>query len=98
VDNSALGLSDSHVRSVLSRISSTNVSETRWLQGSLPVWWSVPAFRASSASTSDLQSVTVPVDYVLQHWYLLRSTADSLAGGIRTHVFFWHFDSWQAVS
>jgi len=30
-------LSDGHVRSALSRISNTNISETQWLQASLPI-------------------------------------------------------------
>ena len=71
VDNPALELFDGHLRSALSRISNTNISDTQWLQASLPIKHgglgirqvrslALPAFFASAASTSDLQS---PVSY-----------------------------------
>ena len=67
VDNPALELFDGHLRSALSRISNTNISDTQWLQASLPIKngglrirqvrsLALPAFLASAASTSDLQS------------------------------------------
>ena len=60
-------LFDGHLRSALSRISNTNISDTQWLQASLPIKHgglgirqvrslALPAFLASAASTSDLQS------------------------------------------
>ena len=67
VDNPALELFDGHLRSALSRISNTSISDTQWLQASLPIRYgglgirqvrslALPAFLASAASTSDLQS------------------------------------------
>ena len=62
MDNPALDLFDGHLRSALSRI-----TNTQWLQASLPIKHgglgirqvrslALPAFLASAASTSDLQS------------------------------------------
>ena len=67
VDNPALDLFDGCLRSALSRISNTNISDTQWLQASLPIKHgglgvrqvrslALPAFLASAASTLDLQS------------------------------------------
>ena len=67
VDNPALDLFDEHLRSALSRITNTRLSDTQWLQASLPIKHgglgicqvrslALPAFLASAASTSDLQS------------------------------------------
>ena len=67
VDNPALDLFDGHLRSALSRITYTSLSNTQWLQASLPIKHgglgisqvrslALPAFLASAASTSDLQS------------------------------------------
>ena len=67
VDNPALDLFDGHLRSALSRVTNTSLSDTQWLQASLPIkhgglcirqvcLLSLPAFLASAASTSDLQS------------------------------------------
>jgi len=67
VDNPALDLFDGHLRSALSRITNTRLSDTQWLQASLPIKHGglgirqvrslvLPAFLASAASTCDLQS------------------------------------------
>jgi len=70
VDNPALGaldLFDGHLRLLLSRITNTSLSDTQWLQASLPIKHgglgirqvcslALPAFLAPAASTLDLQS------------------------------------------
>jgi len=67
VDNPTLDLFDGHLRSALRRITNTSLSDTQWLQASLPIKHgglgmcqvcslALPAFLASAASTSDLQS------------------------------------------
>ena len=67
MDNPALDLFDGHLRSALSPITNTSLSDTQWLQASLPIKHgglgirqvrslALPAFLASAASTSDLQS------------------------------------------
>jgi len=67
VDNPALDSFDSFLRSALSHIANSDISDTQWLQASLPVKdgglgirqvrsLALPAFLASAASTSDLQS------------------------------------------
>ena len=67
VDNPALDLFDGHLRSVLSRITNTNLSDTKWLRASLSIKHggleirqvrslALPAFLASAASSSDIQS------------------------------------------
>ena len=70
VDNPALGaldLFDGHLRLLLSRITNTSLSDTQWLQASLPMKHgglgirqvcslALPAFLAPAASTLDLQS------------------------------------------
>jgi len=37
VDNPALDLFDRHLRSALSRLTNTSLSDTQWLQASLPI-------------------------------------------------------------
>ena len=37
MDNPALELFDGHLRSALSRISNTNISDTQWLQAGLQI-------------------------------------------------------------
>jgi len=67
VDNAALDLFDGHLRLALSRITNISLSDTQWLQASLPIKHgglgirqvrslALPAFLPSAASTSDLQS------------------------------------------
>jgi len=67
VDNPALELFDGHLRSALSHITNTSLSDIQWLQASLPIKHgglgirqvhslALPTFLASAASTSDLQS------------------------------------------
>ena len=67
VDNPALEQFDEHLRSALSRITNTSLSDIQWLQASLSIkhgglgirqvrLLALPAFLASAASTSDLQS------------------------------------------
>ena len=67
MDNPALDLFDGHLRSALSRITNTSFSDTQWLQASLPIKHgglgirqvrslALPAFLASAASSSDIQS------------------------------------------
>jgi len=62
-----MDLFDGYLRSAFSRISNTNISDTQWLQASLPIKHgglgvrqvhslARPAFLASAASTLDLQS------------------------------------------
>jgi len=67
VDNPALDLFDGHLRSALSRITNTSLSDKKWLHASLPTKHgglgirqvcslALPAFMASAASTLDIQS------------------------------------------
>ena len=67
VDNPAFDLFDGHLRSALSRITNTSLSDKKWLHASLPIKHgglgirqvrslALPAFMASAASTSDIQS------------------------------------------
>ena len=67
VDNPAVDSFDSLLRSALSHIANSDISDNQWLQASLPVKdgglgirqvcsLALPAFLASAASTSDLQS------------------------------------------
>ena len=67
MDNPTLDLFDGHLRSALSRITNTSLSDTQWLQASLSIKHggleirqlrslALPAFFASAASSSDLQS------------------------------------------
>ena len=68
VDNPSLDVFDSHLRSALSRIANVDISDTEWTQASLPIRYgglgirkvrslALPAYLASAASTSDLQSL-----------------------------------------
>jgi len=67
VDNPALDLFDGHLRSALRCITNTSLSDTQWLQASLPITHgglgirqvcslALPTFLVSASSTSDLQS------------------------------------------
>ena len=67
VDNPALEQFDGHLRSALSCITNTSLSDIQWLQASVPIKHgglgirqvhslTLPAFLASATSTSDLQS------------------------------------------
>jgi len=67
VDNPALDVFDSHLRSALCRIANVDISDMEWTQASLPIRYgglgirkvrslALPAYLASAASTSDLQT------------------------------------------
>ena len=67
VDDPALEVFDSHLRSALCRIANVDISVTEWTQASLPIKYgglvirkvrslALPAYLASAASTADIQT------------------------------------------
>ena len=60
VDNPALELFDRHLMSALSRISNTNISDTQWLQASLPI-------KHGGLGIRQVRSLALPANFSREH-------------------------------
>jgi len=76
VDNPALDLFDGHLRSALSRITNTSLSDTQWLQASLPI-------KHSGLGIRQVCSLALPAFFGFSREHLGSPVADFV--GISLH-------------